>query len=321
MTPPLFPFFLTFILVFTSFNVSAAAKPEKKIPKSYKLVEKILFSIGDEIITLSDQNQLKKELKAGLVSESLLLSIFTKKKLLSSPESLLDFLIAQTLIDLSLKEEKDLPSPSERHIQAGIKKLKGSRSKKAFNRKLKKNGLTLKTLKTNISSSLQRGFYIRKHFVSKIVVSNSDINGYFFNQKGQNLHRAFEYEFSFLAFPQTKEGLRKARASAKTSSDASFERIAKQTGARFEKHRLKSGEMSPAMEEALKNLSVSQISSLTPIGGSTYLFKLDWKRPVFTLKEEKERRSIHTLLLHKELSRIFYNWLKEKKSRYQLVSL
>ena len=209
------------------------------------------------------------------------------------------------------KEEEDI-SPSEKQIQRGVGELKGSLSPKAFKRKLRKNGLTLKTLKASISSAIKRDFFLRRNFISKIVVSDSDINGYFFNKKGRNLLRAFEYEFSFLAFPQTKEGLQKARARPKDLPSASFEMIAKQTGARFEKHRLKSGEMSPAMEKSLKNLSVSQISPLTPIGGSVYVFKLDWKRPVFTLQEEQERRSIHTLLWHKELVRVFHDWLKEK---------
>ena len=79
--------------------------------------------------------------------------------------------------------------------------------------------------------------------------------------------------------------------------------------------------MSSPMEKVLRNISVSRFSPLTPIGGRVYIFKLDWKTPVWTAGEEKERQKIHKALMEAELTKELYKWLKEKKSRYSLSLL
>lgn len=311
------------LCIFFVINFPLSASPKSAGSKSsFRLVEKILLPLGAEMITLSERNQLERELRANLIPSGLLLEIFPKKTLLSDKETLLNFLVARKVIDLSLQEEGLQSVETEaRRVQAHLNQLKASTSSKAFKRKLRKNSLSLKTLQSKISQSVKRDFFITKEFVSKIVVSDSDINGYFFNKKGKNLFQIFEYEFSFLSFSQTKKGLNEARRAFRALPASSFESLSQRKGVRFEKHRLKSHEMSPPMEKALKNLSVSQISPLTPIGDRIYIFKLNWKAPVFTLAQEKERRRIHSLLLKKELAREFHKWLKEKKSHYSLSYL
>lgn len=319
-----------FLIVFTValFNSAAAASEQNGArdlavkggkPPSYQVVEKILFSIEEELITLSARNQAERELKSGLSSpHAFLLRIFPKKTLLSNKKALLDFLIAQKMIDLSLSEADVLPNKEQ--VEAVLKNIRASSSMKAFKRKLKKNGMTLKELKTKISHSLRRDFFINREFVSKIIISDSDINGQLFNSKGKPSFNIFEYEFSFLAFPQTKEGLKEARE-AFDALPVSFENFSKQKQGPYEKHRLKSGEMSSLMEKVLKNLSVAGFSPLTPIGSRVYIFKLDWKTPVWTADEEKERQKIHKALMETELIKEFHKWLKEKKSRYLLSLL
>ena len=287
---------------------------------SFRLVEKILLPLGEEIITLSEQNQLERELRANLVPPNLLLEIFPKKTLLSDKEALFNFLIAQKVIDLSLKEEHAV-APEEKQIEDQLSRLKASLSSTAFIRKLHKHSLNIRKMKAKTLQFMKRDFFLTTEFAAKIVVSDSDINGYFFNTKGKSLFHVFEYEFSFLSFPQSKEGLKKARKTFQAVPVSSFEDLSKQAGVRFEKHRLKSYEMSPAMEKALKNLSVSQTSPLTPIGNQVYIFRLNWKAPVFTPDQERERRRIHSLLLKKEMIREFHKWLKEEKSRYSLSYL
>lgn len=286
---------------------------------SYQIVEKILFSVGEGIITLSDRNQMERELKAGFFPPySFLLRIFPRKTLLLNKKALLDFLIAQKIIDLSLSEAD--ASPDKKQVEAILQHIRASSSMKVFKQKLKQNGLTLKELKTKISRSLMRDFFLNREFVSKIIISDSDINGHFFNVKGKNLFKIFEYEFSFLSFLQTKEGLKQAREAFDTLP-VSFKNFSKQKGGSYEKHRLKSGEMSASMEKALKNLSVSRFSPLTSIGDRVYIFKLDWKTPVWTASEEQERQKIHKSLMKAELIKEFHKWLKEKKSRYSLSRL
>ena len=310
------------LCIFFAVNFALSASPKPTGSKnSFRLVEKILLPLGAEMITLSERNQIERELRANLIPSGLLLEIFSKKTLLSDRQALLNFLVARKVIDLSLQEEPQPVETEERRVQAHLNQIKASTSSKAFKRKLRKNSLSLKTLRSKISQSIKRDFFITKEFVSKIVVSDSDINGYFFNKKGKNLFQIFEYEFSFLSFPQTKKGLNEARQAFRALPASSFESLSQRKGVRFEKHRLKSHEMSPPMEKALKNLSVSQISPLTPIGDRVYIFKLNWKAPVFTLAQEKERRRIHSLLLKKELAREFHKWLKEKKSHYSLSYL
>ena len=65
--------------MFLSLPVPAAADSEKTVPRSYKLVEKILFSLGEQIITLSDQKSVAKRIKGRPCVEEPAVEYFYKE--------------------------------------------------------------------------------------------------------------------------------------------------------------------------------------------------------------------------------------------------
>ena len=151
---------------------------------------------------------------------------------------------------------------------------------------------------------------------SKIIISENDINSFYFNKYRTGLFKHFEYDITSLAFPRTEEGIKKARSARKALGKMSFEETALMSQGELKTHRLKTGEMRRAMEKAVQSLSVSDVSDPIPMGGRLYLFRLNWKTPLFTRAEEKAKNKIQKILFDRELKKTLQKWLKEKRDSF-----
>ena len=302
---------------------------------AYQTVEKVLFPLGEEMVSLSDRNQAERKLRAGLFPKDLLIfSVFPLQTLLSDNRALEDFLIAQKIIDLSLKEEGGGPNlggpasggggaasdfqPDKKAERAVLRQIQGRSSSQNMRKRLRKAGLSPKLFRAHTTQSLKRNFFIRQKFASKIIIADSDIERRLLQaRKGAPARPPlFEYEFRFISFDRTEEGLKQAREAEKALPQSFESRYESQGGKN--KQRLKSGEISPPIEKALQGLSLSQFSPLTSIGDKIYIFRLDWKTVVYKAAEDRERQKIRAALLREALQKDFKQWLKEKKSLYSL---
>ena len=321
-------------------NPTGAKKASSKKPApaakagGYRTVEKVLFPLGEEMVSLSDRNQAEKELRAGLVlKDNLIFAVFPVQTLLSDKSALEDFLIAQKIIDLSLKEEADGETPfnktseggaasdfqpDKKEERAALQRIQGKSSSQSMRKRLRKAGLSPKLFRAQTTQSLKRDFFIRQKFASKIIIAESDIERRLLQaRKGAPVRPPlFEYEFRFISFDRTEEGLKQAREAEKALPQSFESRYESQGGKN--KQRLKSGEISPPIEKALQGLSLSQFSPLTSIGDKIYIFRLDWKTAVYKAAEDRERQKIRAALLREALQKDFKQWLKEKKSLYSL---
>ena len=131
-------FLIFFCLFFFSLNLQS------------KVVENIQVQIGEEMISLIDFKNFRKQVNLNLVPSSLLLEeLYQRTELLKDKNKLLDFMINRNILYQTAKKEK-LPEISEKDIEAKFRQLKDSASHKTFARKLKMAGLTPKTLKEQI---------------------------------------------------------------------------------------------------------------------------------------------------------------------------
>ena len=283
------------------------------------LVEKVLARVGEDMVSLEDLNSYKRQLAQNMVPESLLFRLTPRRTLLSRKGHLLDFMVSRKILG-NLTEDMDF-QPSEKQIQRIVKKIKGRLTEKAFVQKLSQSGLTLKALRTEIALALKIDFFLTQEVVSKIIVSENDINSFYFNQKGKSLFKHFEYDVTSLAFPRTEEGIKKARSARKAYGKKSLEELSRVFSGQLKTSQLRTGEMRAAMEKALKSLSVSDMSDPVPMGDHLYLFRLNWKTPLLTRAAEKTKSRIHKTLFERELKEALKKWMEEKKTEFSVKIL
>ena len=279
-----------------------------------RLVEKVMARVGEDMISLMELNSYKKRLSDKTVPDTLLFRIASPRFLLLKTDSLLNFLVSKKILE-NLTETLDF-QPSEKQIRQAVKKLRGRRTQKAFAQRLNRTGLSLKTLRKEIILTLKIDFFLTREVISKIIISENDINSFYFNKNRSGLFKHFEYDITSLAFPRTEEGIKKARSARKTLGKMSFEETGRVFSGELKTLRLKTGEMRGAMEKAVQPLSVSDVSHPIPMGDNLYLFRLNWKTPLLTRAEEKTKNKIQKILFERELKKTLEKWLKEKRTGF-----
>lgn len=288
-------------------------------PSQARLVEKVLARVGEDMVSLMDLNLYRRQLIRKIIPESLLFKLTSRKTLLSGKDHLLDFLIAKKILE-NLTEDLKF-QPSKKQIQKIEKKIKGRLTYNAFARQLKRSGLSLKALREEITLALKIDFLLTQEVVSKIIISENDINSFYFNKNGKSLFNHFEYDVTSLAFPRTDAGMKKAQAAHKAYERMSLEELSRLFSSRLKTSQLKTGEMKEVMEKTLQSLSVSDVSDLVPMGDHLYLFRLNWKTPLLTRTAERVKNQIQKTLFERELKQALKKWLEEKRTGFSVKVL
>ncbi len=278
-------------------------------------VEKTLATVEGEMISLMDLKETRKRLKTGFLEDSPLLTLFSKSTLKKKDSTLLEFLVYEKLLDLFAPKteigqnffQKEL---SKRRKQMGL-------SKKAFSRKLVKNHFTSSSYKAFLKKSILRNLLIQKEIMEKIRISNQDLNEYALQKEGKTLFNTFEYELSYVLFPQTKEGKKQAQKNYLLFSKdpASFDKWApEKKGEKKETlKKIQLSSMHPMIQKALKALSIGQISQVLSLPSGYHIFKALWKTPVITTKNKKRKEKLFTVLFKDLFKKELKNWLEQKK--------
>ena len=302
-----------------------------------RLIEKTALQAGDRMLSLLDVRDFRRQLKAGLVPDTMLFKVFPKKQLLSAEKPLREFLaFREALFQLAEEEEFE---PSRQQITAAAAQLRGRLSPRAFDKKLRRHGLQplargaakaapakagqrpapgLKPLLEEIRAALKAEFLLTREAASKVIVSDNDINSYYLKKTGRQMFRNFAYDLSSVSFAGSGEGRRLSAAFQKAALHSSFEEAAKKTGLEAKKSRLKDSEMSLAVRRALSGLSVSQSSAPLSLGGRIYIFHVKWKTPLLNPSEEREKARIQGLLFEAELKKALKKWLEQKRPGFSL---
>lgn len=280
------------------------------------LEEKIVGRVGEEFISLSSFRLYKKKLGAGLVYKTALFKLESIKSLLSDDKKLLSFMTKDLMLD-QIASKLNL-EPSSAHLESSVKSIQKNLSHTAFAKKLSKYNYSLKALKVQIHKDLKKDLSIRQAVFSKIKISEDDINSYYFGKKGVPLYTSFLYDVSFVSFPKTSDGLKKAKEILSSIKKTSFKRATHRLS--VERKSLKTSQLDPSMEKALKHLSISKTSTLTPIQNRMYIFKLNWKTPVLSASKEKDKQKYEALLFEKELKKELKKWLINQKKNFFITT-
>ena len=282
-----------------------------------KVVEKTLAHVNEEMISLMDLKQARQRLNAGFFDDSYLLFIFNKNILQKSNKTLLDFLLYQKILDLSAKEKNiDITSAI---VQTEIQKQRKNKklSRKAFSRFLVKNGFTAEKYKEFLKKSLVRKLFIQRELGEKVKISDSDLNDFALQEKGKALFTSFKYDLAYLLFPLTSEGKKRAQEtfSSVQKKPEIFDTWKAQNKGE-QKSELKGvtlSSMNKKAQKALKPLSVGEISKVLVLSNGYHIFKVLWKNPIITQKNQKRKEALSKKLFHNLLKQTFESWIADKK--------
>ena len=290
---------LIFLVLF-SFNLPAS------------LVESLRAQVGEEAISQKDLDNFKLQLKQKLIPPSLLLkSLYSPSQLLKSEKLRLQFMIETRMLS-QLAEQEKLPF-DEIRLNKELKALQGSLSKQQFSNKLKRAGLNLESLKQSLKTNLQIELLLSQFVLSKITVSDQDIESYHFKKYKKPLFKVFEYEFTSLPFPENKKS--QVLKFRQESPFKSLEELSQSLNLEYKTSRLKEDQISKMFKKELDKLSVSQFSPLLFSGDSYYLLQLKWKAPFISPQEKRKKDQIEKLIFDKKLKQELRQWIEEQKSQ------
>ena len=282
-----------------------------------KTVERTLASVEGEMISLMDLREARKRVKTGFFDDSFLLNLFNKAQLQKKDSVLLEFLIYKKLLDISAA--KTQVQINEKHIQKEIKHKRKKRalSKKAFSRRLVKNHFTSSSYKEFLRRALSRKMLIQREIMEKIRISDEDLNEYAMRKQGKALFTSFEYELAYLAFPLTKLGKEQAQKTfhALSKDSTVFDKWSpSKKGEKKEiLKKIKLSSLHPSIKKAIEKLSTGRTSAVLSLPSGYHIFKVLWKTPVITVKNQKRKKDFSAQLFEELFNQNLKTWLEEKK--------
>lgn len=293
--------FAFFCLFLFCFNLSA------------RLVEKTQAQVGKEMISLIDLKNFQKLLKERLKPPSLLLKYaYNKTQLLKDRKKLLNFMVTRELL-AQIAEKENLPEIPKENVEQELAKLKKT-FRKSFSTKLKRTGLSVGDLKAVIFTDLKVNSLLNHFLIPKVIVSEEDVESYYFNKYKQSLFKSFEYEFVSLPIEENKKpAVLKALAEKKFDS---LEQLAQSFNLPVKSFKLKGKDIQKTLKLELDKLSVSEISPLIIVGGVYYLLELKWKQPRINPEDQRKKTEIEQLIYKKKLSETMKKWIKEKRQSF-----
>ena len=285
---------------------------------SAQTVEKTLAIVEEEMISLLDLKEAKHRVKKGFLDDSPLMFLFNKSDLYTKDSLLLDFLIYQKILDISIAQTQLEVSNNHLKMELETRRKKTGLSKKAFSKKLVRNRFTAGSYKNFLKKTILRHLFLQKEIMEKIRISDEDLNAYALQKQGKALFSSFKYELAFLYFPLTDKSKKQAqKVSQQLIQDPTFFDQWK-PGKGEKKETLKNIRLSslhPSIKEHIKTLSTGQISPVLLLPSGYHIFKVTWKAPVITNKNKKRKEKLSALLFKKLFTKKLKLWLEEKKTK------
>ena len=181
-----------------------------------ELIERIVAIVNNEIITLTDINNYTERLKAGGLTDDLLIpDEATKQGILSDRNKLLQTMISERLIDSEVKRQ-NLQVPIEK-VEQEIRSIarRNNMSRENLRDAIQQRGVTFASYQDFIKTGLERQALIEKSVTSKIKITEQDVlNLYAQNNRASGGTQAYEYTLAHAVFLKEKGGAAAAKQRA-----------------------------------------------------------------------------------------------------------
>ena len=285
-----------------------------------KTVEKTLATVNGEMITLLDLKETQKRVKSGLMNHFTILSLFKKNELIRNNKKMLKYLIYEKLINSAIDKQENRPELNNAQIQTEIKNIRkqSGLNKKAFSQRLVQNNFTASSYKIFLKKELLRKQLIQMKVIEKVRISDQDLNDYAVKTQGKPLFGSFEYELAYLLFPLTKKGLQAANETHKLlfKNSELFDQWNVKGTSRAKKESLGTKTLSaihPSIRNNIKDLSIGQYSKILSLPTGYHIFKLIWKAPIVTNKNQETKQKLFSQLSLKLFKEELQNWLNKQQ--------
>ena len=285
-----------------------------------KTIEKVLATVNGEMITLLELKETRKRIKSGLMDHFTILSLFKKSELRKNNQKMLKVLIYEKLIDDAIDQLETKPQISDAQMQEELKnrRKQSGLSRRAFSKRLVRNNFTASSYKNFLKKELLRKQLVQMEVLEKVRISDQDLNDYAIKTQGKPLFSSFEYELVYLLFPPTKNGREmayKTHKSLSTDSELFDKWNTKGTG-KVKKESLGKKSLSaihPSIRNNIKDLSIGQYSAVLSLPTGYHIFKLLWKAPIVTNKNQRRKQKLFSQLSAKLFKDELQNWLNNKQ--------
>jgi|GEM_PF-2243333 len=313
------------ILITLSIALCIKVRAAEGVVKSDKiLVDKVIASVNEEIILLSELKNMSLRIKKqGAIDETLLLGE-GKLFLDNNKTNQLAFLIREKLVESEIKLLGMTSTPEQINNELAQVAKKNQMSMPEFIRYMTSQGYNIEEYKLILKTRSERQAFFEKEIVSKLRISDEDAFGVFRSKHPNYKPTASEYKIAQIFFLNKKGGaalaFERAQSALKKLTDGiPFATLANQLDETSGANKdgvlgvFKSGEFLPEIEKAITDLAVGATSGVLSGPNGFHIVKLLDKKTVLDPNFLRVKESIKASLVQQNFERQLKNWFELKK--------
>lgn len=305
----------TALLFVLSISLSASAK---------ELVDKIVASVGTEVVLKSELNQFPKRIgRIGAIDETLLLGE-KAQDLTGQPQKQLEFLIREKILDAEIKRLGLNMTESQIDSELAQMAKRGNMSSSDFSNYLSQQGYSLQDYKQILRNRLERQSLFEREIIGKLRITDDDALSVYQSQNPTSVSGISEFKIAQIFFDIKKGGVQQAQARAeaalqKLNSGTKFETLANQLdetpGANPDGYlgSFKAGEFIPQIEKNIAGLNENQTSQIIRGPNGFHIVKLLSKKTVVDPRFARVKEAIKSQLVQQNFERQLKNMFELKK--------
>lgn len=286
-----------------------------------ELIDRVVASVNDEIITLSDLKHFKHKLETdGLTDPLLVPDEETKRLLINDPKRLLDALVDEKILNSQVKK-LNLTATIER-VEQEIRSItdKNGLTREQLKEAIRLKGIDFSEYQDYLKTSLEHHDLIQKEVVSTIKISEDDVTAEYLNRHANGAKQVFEYTLDHIVVhpsdSEKTESVLKLLMDKLVSgvefnqvSDLMSENSGIEFGGRFGE--FKFNELSKSMRDGLEKLGVGDFSKPIKIGPNYHIFKVTKMKAIPDPRTESERNQIRSELYQAAYNKQIKAWLEK----------
>lgn len=294
---------------------------------SEETVDKVIAIVNDEVIMLSEI----QEASAPMMAEILGIKNPEERDKKSNEvvsqvlDKIIDFRVQ---VQEAKKEGMEISEDeTEEALNDTMTRMKITKEK--FPDVLKEQGMTLDELKKELKDQLLVKRIVRKRVMSRISVSNEEIQEYFKNHKEQ-FESSLKFRVRHIAMKVDKKAGKQKEEEIKKKmeevlsmlrNNEDFTEIAKKFSEDPSKDSggdlgiLNRGELLPLFEEAILKLEEGAVSDIIGSEAGFHIFKLEWKEKLTPEAELKIKDQIKESIERNKFQIRYEAWLKELRAK------
>lgn len=299
-----------FFVIFISFNFSSLAKT----------INEIIATVNNQVILQSDLDELKTNIKKGILFDLEYASLFDLKKIKNDEKLQLEYLINEQLF-INYAKKTDVYSTSKKSIDKEILKIaKANQLTLAqFKNEISKQGVSFEDYKVFMLKSLVRKKIIDREISSKVEISESDIIQYLLQNNSNAFKPQYEYTLSHIVV-DTEEDTSKVMKVLESRSFNDALTYSENPENNGFLGKFKEAELAKAIKETVQKLKISEVSPPIPMNGKIFFIKLDDKKRVNELPDTPDVRRARMALVQENLSSEIKAWIEEKRQHSHIIN-